>query len=1070
MPRVAEQFRLSSASATLPVSRTGATKKKSKSTSNVQNSTTSSNNKRREPDPVTPRTKKARKAIVNEAAIDYMNATHGKRRKETYRKSKEFVEKLQRTHPWITKDQITSRATTIRRKEDREVLKKAAALAARQEPNPTTATNLEQDHDMIVEKEEESNVQQLYNLCKASKNVLTTELTAHQLADKVVDVLKLAKGNDADIDSLDAMTLYYSLKDAIEVNQGFHSFVTNVCELSPELLCDDDVTHAKISDIRYEEEYGPPKELGGKKKGDTNEAARLLVERKEQAKDELTRRYVEAKDKASGGNLPKGTYKELHDAVIQDSHLTDSGVSIPQHTIRKRYKNNVKTNNRKRSILQPIEPLIQMFALQKQEARQPLKPSEGIALANSLIEGKPLQDELKAYQASRRKKPTGKVTAGYWRRFMSRSKGILSTAKGYRVGTSKDEWGKLHNVQQMYEMTYDIWVDAGVAVRLPEDEHYWVNEEGERVETEAESAGCKVTVDLIHPEYVIFGDEVGTDVCQEEDGHIGGQTYVTAHGTRAELKSSTNSSRWTLIGLTAATGDPVMCIIIFTGKEIDINTRLGFDHRADVPFDKTKTHREQKGPGKAFPGAPTCTFRGKEVPALVTCTPTGSINSDILMKAFKRLDDLGVYERNEGGPIPCALFDAHDSRLQLPVLRYVNEKVAYGSTQNHRWRLSIGLPNATHIWQVGDSQEQNASYKIAMTREKDALLKWKEEHQFRPVLIESSDIIPLVIRCWDESFGDKLNNIKAIRDRGWNPLDQRLLKNPELLRRSKYLSDETPEVAEANSNTSPTSFDAFNLEDGLAGRLAQDFVQYTSNNVNIQKKAAERYEKAKEAKGRLDNAKKLSGGYMFKAGHLLCDDEVLAMREMKEAKKYNDRFKVIKNAIKTYDKNFDEYIKLTRSAKSPERYNGTDHMIIIRVMRRKSDGPMPKNAPAKKAMYLAVKDREVPTLDQVLLEKGYPREEFEPIRQALMNAQLVEAEEDDDDLMVPVEDDEDDDDDEVEEDTPEDEPIPPLAAPEGNANTVQSNEPSRRSRRGAAVNARTILREALGLESDPVPI
>ena len=128
---------------------------------------------------------------------------------------------------------------------------------------------------------------------------------------------------------------------------------------------------------------------------------------------------------------------------------------------------------------------------------------------------------------------------------MRRSKVILQTAKGYRHAANKDAWSTPENLKQMYEMIYDQSVYAGVAIRLPEHEHYWVNDNGERVETEAESAGCKVTVELIHPEMVIFGDEVGTDVCQEEDGHIGGQTYVVPVGTRAEIKSSNKSSRWT---------------------------------------------------------------------------------------------------------------------------------------------------------------------------------------------------------------------------------------------------------------------------------------------------------------------------------------------------------------------------------------------------------------------------------------------------------------------------------------------------------------------------------------------
>ena len=35
------------------------------------------------------------------------------------------------------------------------------------------------------------------------------------------------------------------------------------------------------------------------------------------------------------------------------------------------------------------------------------------------------------------------------------------------------------------------------------------------------------------------------------------------------------------------------------------------------------------------------------------------------------------------------------------------------------WKACIGLPNGTVKWQVGDSEQQNASWKMAMTKEKD---------------------------------------------------------------------------------------------------------------------------------------------------------------------------------------------------------------------------------------------------------------------------------------------------------------------------------------------------------------
>jgi hypothetical protein len=76
---------------------------------------------------------------------------------------------------------------------------------------------------------------------------------------------------------------------------------------------------------------------------------------------------------------------------------------------------------------------------------------------------------------------------------------------------------------------------------------------------------------------------------------------------------------------------------------------------------------------------------------------------------------LGLYKRVPGGPIPFVLFNAHDSQLQVPFLRYVND-------EEHKWKVCIGLPNGTGKWQVGDSSKQNGQWKTEMTREKGKLV------------------------------------------------------------------------------------------------------------------------------------------------------------------------------------------------------------------------------------------------------------------------------------------------------------------------------------------------------------
>ena len=149
---------------------------------------------------------------------------------------------------------------------------------------------------------------------------------------------------------------------------------------------------------------------------------------------------------------------------------------------------------------------------------------------------------------------------------------------------------------------------------LSEDEQYWVNENGETVNC-SEGVGLKVKVQITHPEWLIFGDEVGTDISQKNDGSVGGQLFITTKGTRGNVKSSHTDGRFTLIGLTAASGDAVMAIMIFTGEELSFEQRMGHDIR--VNFDENKTITDNSGPGKTFPGGPTCLFRGKTMYSLL---------------------------------------------------------------------------------------------------------------------------------------------------------------------------------------------------------------------------------------------------------------------------------------------------------------------------------------------------------------------------------------------------------------------------------------------------------------------
>lgn len=76
---------------------------------------------------------------------------------------------------------------------------------------------------------------------------------------------------------------------------------------------------------------------------------------------------------------------------------------------------------------------------------------------------------------------------------------------------------------------------------------------------------------------------------------------------------------------------------------------------------------ESSGQREISPEAPTCKFRGKVIPALVTRFLKGAIASEIPVVVFERIYSVGVYERaivlTRMAPV-----EAHNSQLYAPFL------------------------------------------------------------------------------------------------------------------------------------------------------------------------------------------------------------------------------------------------------------------------------------------------------------------------------------------------------------------------------------------------------------------
>jgi molybdopterin converting factor small subunit len=221
---------------------------------------------------------------------------------------------------------------------------------------------------------------------------------------------------------------------------------------------------------------------------------------------------------------------------------------------------------------------------------------------------------------------------------------------------------------------------------------------------------------------------------------------------------------------------------------------------------------------------------------------------------LKTIDDAGVFERTPGGPVPFLLLDGHHSRLEVPFLDYIFD-------DKHKWFVCIGVPYATHYWQVADSSELNGTYKMALTKGKEVhFLAKPPGHKGWSM----TDIVPLVNYAYPLSFGNIQRGRKAISDRGWGPLNYILLQNPDILSTKGKTEAETeaensdPSRTETETSTeAKTSWSAvasLNTKKGYAGELMEGMVREAMKDDGRKEKIRQ---KRRQEAVLVDTAKKL---------------------------------------------------------------------------------------------------------------------------------------------------------------------------------------------------------------------
>jgi hypothetical protein len=405
--------------------------------------------------------------------------------------------------------------------------------------------------------------------------------------------------------------------------------------------------------------------------------------------------------------------------------------------------------------------------------RQPITPTVGIALANSMIKGTEIESEMKQWwkmsspnSVAAKHDPDYEVVMNgdpvlgktWWCNFLRRNPSITSK-KAVRFDSLREDWCSIKKFEIMYEEVYEAMVGSGVAIKLDEEVH--VDSLGAIV-TEENGFGRKTKYLVTKPNYILYVDEVGENTSQKKDGNVSGEKFMVASDQRALIWSSFSDCHFTVLGFTAGDGNPVYCVTILPSSDLKAHHIMGIQPWIPVEGNVTE-HLEENSGGldKFYPFGPKCFHNGHKVSTYVTIGENGSITSDILTNVMRHLDTHLQWDRAEA--IPFVLLDGHGSCFRIDFLRYISDN-------DTKWTVCVGVPYGTHLWQVGDSAEQNSSFKMALIKAKQKVINEKARLHL-PCKLERQDIVGLVHRAWNESFFAQVeSNKQAIRNRGWGPL------------------------------------------------------------------------------------------------------------------------------------------------------------------------------------------------------------------------------------------------------------------------------------------------------------
>jgi hypothetical protein len=590
---------------------------------------------------------------------------------------------------------------------------------------------------------------------------------------------------------------------------------------------------------------------GGRKKGTTKAAKAELAEKEKEALLSCASLYKSAIDNAKKkglANVPNGTLKAIVLEEEEKFGLPQNYISL--HTIRSRVsRGNLEAINlQQMSPISAVEPIICEFCIRLAKMGKPLTKTTVIELANDIVADTEYASKIADFKKLRKLNDSSQLGSAWYRGFISRYEHVLTRNKTTIKDIKRRTWVRRENFENMYENIYNEMVEAGIAEELEEEISY--------------EKGLPSKFRLTHPDYLLFVDETGCNTNQLNDGKVGGEVFIMpkCSGDAAAPAGATTDIHFTVLPFISGTGEPVLCAIIFKSeldvKDIPLSWKFGID--------LTVKSNEADNMGKIGKGGPTCIYKGKEIPCFYGTSPKASITSRLLADMLKFLDTIGIYDRTVAKPF--LLLDGHHSRMMLPFLKYVCDP-------NHKWHCCFGVPYATHIWQVADASALNGSFKIELAKAKRKYVEERDVPKFEP-----TDIVPLVNAAFPKSFGNNQHAVKAIAERGWNPLNYNsltLLPTPEIVN-----------LVDCDVQTNQTTLPSLNFSKGSGSYYLDKLIEEEKKDEGRKKRfeAIKSEQKTKMQKiEHLKTLTKVSSASLAAHNHYTLDENVMELVLQKEA-------------------------------------------------------------------------------------------------------------------------------------------------------------------------------------------